>query len=416
MRDGWRRVALGEVTREEGERVGHLEDQVTVLTSTKHHGLVRSSEYFKNRQIHSDDITDYRLVRPGWFAYATNHLSEGSIGLHQLDELGCVSPIYTVFSCRADVHERYLFRLLKSPKLVAQYGLHDQASVDRRGAVRYRDFSKITVDLPPLKEQRRIAEILESVDRDIDRVSRESAKIHSVYSSMFVNSLKNPRSALSRYEVSRVGELVGSTVGDFRFTRLGDFLDSIDAGVSPELEGSPAGLGEWGFLKVSAVGRGGFLSGENKRADDPGLFDPSIEIHEGDLLITRANTPELVGATCVVDVDRPGLMLSDKTLRLNLASSSAVPEYFCEVLRLPELRVQIEVAATGTSGSMKNISQKAIRDLVIPWCDVAEQRRIVQSLAEGRGGWNRTQAEKEKLHSVRRALAAALMSNGESAA
>ncbi|WP_338785581.1 restriction endonuclease subunit S [Streptomyces sp. DG1A-41] len=328
-------------------------------------------------------------------------------------EAGVVSPAYTVCRPESEIHAPFIGFLLKDPRLVSQFYRNSQGLVSDTWNLKYSEFKKIKIALPPFREQRQIAEILDSVERDIDRINREFTKMDSVYSSTFMNSLGQPRSVLRRHEVSRVGDLSGSMVGDFRFVRLGDFLDSIDAGMSPDLEGSPAGLGEWGFLKVSAVGRGGFQAEENKRADDPDLFDPSIEIREGDLLVTRANTPDLVGATCIVDVNRPRLMLSDKTLRLNLVGDQALPEYFCEVLRLPELRVQIEVAATGTSSSMKNISQKSIRNLVVPWCDVAEQRRIIQPLAERRETRRRTQAEMEKLHSIKRALAETLMTNRE---
>jgi type I restriction enzyme S subunit len=69
-----------------------------------------------------------------------------------------------VFSCHISVDPGFLFRVLKSPAAIAAFQLHEQASVDRRGAVRYRDFAKVTIDLPPIDEQRRIAGILEMID------------------------------------------------------------------------------------------------------------------------------------------------------------------------------------------------------------------------------------------------------------
>src|SRR4051794_16399572 len=112
----WSRVPLREVTVEQDEKVGR-QRLVTVLSSTKGHGLVPSAEYFKNRTIHSSNIAGYKVVRKDWFAYATNHLAEGSIGLQQDFDVACVSPIYTVFSCSDAVHPPYLFRVLKSPQL-----------------------------------------------------------------------------------------------------------------------------------------------------------------------------------------------------------------------------------------------------------------------------------------------------------
>src|SRR5687767_4839165 len=109
---GWSRVRLGDVTIEQNTRVGNA-CALTVLSSTKHRGLIPSDEYFK-RPVHSHDLRNYKIVERDWFAYATNHLSEGSIGLQQDYEAALVSPIYTVFSTRDDVYPQYLIRLLKS--------------------------------------------------------------------------------------------------------------------------------------------------------------------------------------------------------------------------------------------------------------------------------------------------------------
>lgn len=81
MPDGWRHCSLGDLVRQESRRVGP-EHAPEVLSSTKHHGLVPSRSYFKGRQIFSDDLSAYRVVESDWFAYATNHLAEGSIGIN----------------------------------------------------------------------------------------------------------------------------------------------------------------------------------------------------------------------------------------------------------------------------------------------------------------------------------------------
>jgi type I restriction enzyme S subunit len=174
---GWRHVALGEVTEERTERVGRTAEPPPVLSSTKHLGLVLSDEYFLNRSIYSEDRSNYKRVSKNWFAYATNHLAEGSIGLQDKLDDACVSPIYCVFSCDKEVEPRYLYRLLKSPRLLSAYKRREQASVDRRGAVRYRDFARIPIILPPPREQRTIAEILDTLDEAIRSTERLIAKL-----------------------------------------------------------------------------------------------------------------------------------------------------------------------------------------------------------------------------------------------
>lgn len=177
--EGWLRTALGKVTEERSDRVGTSEAP-RVFSSTKHHGLVPSDEYFKGRTIYSSNLALYKKVARNWFAYATNHLAEGSIGIQDKFDVGCVSPIYTVFSCKENVHPHFLWRVLKSPPTLAAYKLHEQASVDRRGAVRYRDFATVGVTLPSLSEQQRIVEILDSVDESIRCTTQLIAKLITV--------------------------------------------------------------------------------------------------------------------------------------------------------------------------------------------------------------------------------------------
>jgi len=75
----WEYVPISKVAKEVNVR--NQEDRdYPVLSCTKHYGLVDSLEYF-GRQIFSDDLSSYKVVKRGQFAYATNHIEEGSIGL-----------------------------------------------------------------------------------------------------------------------------------------------------------------------------------------------------------------------------------------------------------------------------------------------------------------------------------------------
>ena len=161
---------------------------------------------------------------------------------------------------------------------------------------------------------------------------------------------------------------------------LGILLTGIDVGRSPDLEDTPAGPGQWGVLKVSAVTNDGFRPNENKVVRSPSLYNPAFCVRQGDLLITRANTSALVGQSCVVGDTPPGLMLCDKTLRLRVNERLAPTRYLQLALVHPSVRRQIENAATGTSGSMKNISQQSIRRLMIPVGSMTEMQQIVEIL------------------------------------
>lgn len=161
------------------------------------------------------------------------------------------------------------------------------------------------------------------------------------------------------------------------YLALDHYLSDIETGKSPAAENTPAGDGEWGVLKVSAVQEGWFQSRENKVIRNAVHIHPRFEVCPGDLLMTRANTEALVGLACIAETPPPRLMLSDKTLRLVVNEEVADPAFVALALLRPATRNQVRAMATGTSASMKNISQRQIRQLMVPFASLEQQRRIV---------------------------------------
>ena len=153
---------------------------------------------------------------------------------------------------------------------------------------------------------------------------------------------------------------------------LADALLCIESGKSFMCSDKPAEQGHWGVLKVSAVRPDGFDSIENKLVENLKLVNEQYEVKHGDLLITRANTPALVAAACLVDTPQSKLLLCDKTLRLRPAEGVS-PTYLWLWLQTPVVRKHIDAHATGTSATMKNISQKAIKSIPIHLPDLTTQ-------------------------------------------
>ena len=138
-----------------------------VYSVTKYDGFVRSLDYFK-KQVFSRDLSSYKIVRKGEFAYSTIHLDEGALGLLN-DEEALISPMYTTFEVDESVDRQYLAYLLRSPNLINQYGLIGQGSVNRRKSIPFASLAELEVFTPPLPEQKKIAEILSGIDYEISR-------------------------------------------------------------------------------------------------------------------------------------------------------------------------------------------------------------------------------------------------------
>jgi type I restriction enzyme, S subunit len=162
---------------------------------------------------------------------------------------------------------------------------------------------------------------------------------------------------------------------------LRDILLTIEAGKSFTCEPRPAGPNEWGVIKVSAMTWGKFNERENKAVPAERAVNPAYEIHPGDILISRANTREYVGAPVLVGRCRPRLLLSDKSLRL-VPTRHVSKKWLTYLLSSPKVRQYISETATGTKDSMRNISQQALLDIPLMLPPLAEQHRIVETLED----------------------------------
>ena len=171
-----------------------------------------------------------------------------------------------------------------------------------------------------------------------------------------------------------------SKSGDWQIAMLGDAIDRIDTGMSPRTLDRPVGHGEIGVLKVSAVTWGTFRPDENK-ALPPDLDVTGIPtVAKGDLLLSRANTAELLASPVIADKNYRHLILSDKTLRLVPKPDVSDTRFLYYALRQPDARRFFFANATGTSGSMRNVSQATIRRCPIPLPPLSEQKRIADIL------------------------------------
>ena len=119
-----------------------------------------------------------------------------------------------------------------------------------------------------------------------------------------------------------------------------------------------------------------------------------VQLRKGDVLITRGNTPQLVGDVCVVPRNEPNLLLPDLIYRLTIQESKILPEFLSLFLITPQARSQIQSDARGSSGSMVKISQGHILDWRIPVPPKHEQESIIHAI----------EYEKEKNKELKNAL------------
>lgn len=171
----WEYLHIGDIAKEVSIKNTNGKN-LTVLSCTKHHGLVDSLRYFGKR-VFSENTANYKIVKRGQFAYATNHIEEGSIGYQDLYDEALISPMYTVFETNGRIDDSFFYKLLKTELYRHIFETNTSGSIDRRGGLRWNDFARIRVALPSLPEQRRIAVVLNACDRELDLLRRQLAAL-----------------------------------------------------------------------------------------------------------------------------------------------------------------------------------------------------------------------------------------------
>ncbi len=270
--------------------------------------------------------------------------------------------------------------------IVNSDGLWEYANSNAAGTmskrVKWRDLANYQFLLPPKAQQTRLAELLWAMDEVVEKERRVLGRLEIT---------------LKTFREKRVAE------DSLPIHKLEQVLIGITAGRSLNGVNTPVNDYQKGVLKVSAVGPDGFQPEENKVLTDQEAFLEQYIVNQGDILITRANTTALVGRVCQVPQDYPNLMLSDKTLRLEL-NQMANPTFIVEVLKSKKARRQIEALATGTGGAMKNISQSEIRALKIPLPEIGIQDKLAHEIAQIRGNYKVTLDKLTASHALQKSL------------
>lgn len=209
--------------------------------------------------------------------------------------------------------------------------------------------SEWSVPICSIDEQRRIAAILDQVDALRFKRRRVIAQLDALASSIFTEMFGDP-----------VENERGWDVVDLR-----DVVTKIDNGTSPVCEARPARGDEWAVLKLGAISYGVFNSNENKAFLGDRATIRCVEVTQGDLLFSRKNTKELVGATVVVHDVPPRRLLPDLIFRIELKRERVVADYMHALLRNPRKRSQVVALASGSASSMSNISKSRLLGLQI---------------------------------------------------
>ena len=212
-----------------------------------------------------------------------------------------------------------------------------------------KDFDNTVIPFPTLEEQEEIAKIINHASGIIFARQQQLQKLDELIKARFVEMFGEPCKNSLGWNTSTVGALVSV----------------CEAGWSGNGTQRKKEPGELAVLKVSAVTKGYFIPAECKVLDNQRNIKKYIFPHSGDLLFSRANTREMVGATAVITQDYPEHILPDKLWRIRFIDTANVI-YMKYVLSDESIRSIFSSVSTGTSGSMFNVSMDKFKSITVP--------------------------------------------------
>jgi type I restriction enzyme, S subunit len=281
----------------------------------------------------------------------------------------CLNPTYSGYALRA-------------PFVRSQIVPMGQGAI--RANIGQRNLGLVVAPVPPYAEQCSIAEALSDADALIESLEQLLAKKRQIKQGAMQELLAG-RKRLPEFEGNRGYKQTAAGVlpTDWNAGPIGRTIEKLEAGASvnsakdeaPEFESYPC------VLKTGAASGGLFHPRESKKVAGRDLWRLKVSVRRDTILISRMNTTELVGESGYVPRDYRNLFVPDR-MWMATVRSTVSPRWLSYILTWRPVKSQISASATGTSGSMKNISKPSFRAVEIPYPPVEEQCAIAKVLSD----------------------------------
>ena len=318
------RVKLGDYIKEYSVKNKNNED-IPVYSVSNSLGFCK--DYF-GKEVASKNKTTYKIVPRGCFAYNPSRINVGSVDWQNEEERVIVSPLYNVFSVSPLLDQQYLLYYLKSNVTLSR--IRAVASGSVRDNLKLSMLYEFPIDLISLEQQYDVVSTLNAVQKIIDLYQKELSGLDELIRARFVEMF-------GEYEAS---------------VKLSRYIKELRAGKS--LAGKTKCKNK--VLKTGAATFGFFDKEQYKYYPVEYVPNPLHKVEDGDVIISRMNTPELVGS-CSYVFEAPDDMYYPDRLWKTIITEDTNPIFLWQLMWQQDIRKQIKENSFGTSGTMNNISK-----------------------------------------------------------
>lgn len=348
----WNLVNLGSVTKRKSEKNKNRNDLKSYSINNQV-GFIQQDEQFSEGSYQDVDKTNYKVVKPGEFAYNPARINIGSIGLQKEDADVIISSLYVCFGLDKSYSKTYFENWFKS------YDFNKEITRNLEGSVReylfYENFSNIKLPIPSLAEQQKIAEILMQCDKLIElkqkRIDEEKRKKQAMLKKVFVNN--------NSIEYSLCN--LCTTIID------GDWIESKDQ--------SEDGIR---LIQTGNIGVGRYFEKEKAAkyiSDETFKTLNCTEVFDGDVLVSRL--PDPIGRACMIrNLKTRAITAVDCTIMRFKEQLQA--ELFLQYATTQEYFNKLQSLAGGSTRT--RISRKELKKLKVKLPKEDKRARLINDL------------------------------------
>ncbi|NJE13785.1 restriction endonuclease subunit S [Thermococcus sp. LS2] len=283
------------------------------------------------------------------------------------------------------------------PEFLAYYFIFAKKRIELLGGTTTFKFiskSKISnflLPLPPLPEQRKIAEILRTVDEAIEKTDLAIEKTERLKRGLMTRLLTRGIGH-ERFKKTELGEIPE----EWRVVRLGDVASSFQYGLSTKLKDS----GRYPVIKMDSILNGKVLPINLKYTDLDEITFRKYKLEKGDVLINRTNSYELVGRTGVFMLEGDYVFAS-YLIRLKPNLNVVDPMFLTLYLIFAGNRLR-QLATRAVSQA--NINASNLKKFKIPLPPLSEQKQIAEILMTVDRKLELLRQRRERLERVKKGL------------
>ncbi len=354
------------------KRTGHENEEL--LSVYRDHGVIPKSSRDDNHNVESEDLSGYQLVKTGDLVMNKMKAWQGSIALS--DHQGIVSPAYFVFQPLHNGHLKYFHYLLRSKQYISAYNRISKGVRIGQWDLDPAYFRTLPIPVPPLAEQKAIADFLDQRLGEIERLTDSQRRLET--------TLKARRKALIGHAVTK-GLNPGVVLVETGYSWLGEVPEHWKLGTLKRFAETGAGSGfpieyqgvsdeEIPFLKVNSLSKAdptGLISSREDSVSRDTARQLGAKIYSaGSIVMAKIGAALLLGRVRTIEFDS----CIDNNMMAIFPKPEVFPRFLYYLLQL------IPFPLIVNPGAVPSTSEGAVANLHMIMPPMSEQEEIANFL------------------------------------